>query len=63
MLGTYIFKRVRGVGGRADVQLLEDHLVLRQRPRLVREKVRHPAELLWYGRGPGHRARCGFVLL
>ena len=63
MLGTHIFKRVRRVGGGADVQLLEDHLVLRQRPRLVREKVGHAAELLRYGRRPGHRARCGFVLL
>ena len=63
MLGTYIFKCVRGVGGRANVQFLEDHLVLRQRPRLVREKVGHAAELLRYGSGPGHRARRGLVLL
>ena len=63
MLGTYILKCIRGVGGRADVQLLEDHLVLRQRPRLVREKVRYPAKLLWYGRRPGHCAWCGLVLL
>ena len=52
LLGDVV-ERVRRVGGRADVQLLEDHLVLRQRPGLVGQQVGHAAELLRDGGGPG----------
>ena len=39
------------------MQLFEDHLIPRQSPRLVREQVRHPPQLLRDRRGPGDRAR------
>ena len=50
----YLIKGVRGVSRRPQVEFLEDHQVLCQRPSLVREQVVDSAQLLGDCRGSGH---------
>ncbi len=52
----HLLKEVIAVREAAKVDLLEDHLVLRQRARLVRQQVGNTAEVLGNGRRPRQRA-------
>ena len=57
---------VHGVGAErdgAEMQALEDHLVLGERARLVREHVGDAAELLAHGARADERGRYGLVVL
>ena len=53
---SYLVKRVLGIRRCAEVQLLEDHLVLGEGASLVGQEIRDAAELLGDGRGSGNGA-------
>lgn len=52
----HLLKEVIAVGEAAKVDLLEDHLVLRQRARLVRQQVGDAPQIFGNGRRPRQRA-------
>ena len=53
---SYLVKCVLGIRRCAEVQLLEDHLVLGEGASLVGQEIRDAAELLGDGRGSGNGA-------